>query len=104
LYGTAHCGGGQYSCFSSGSGAGVLFVLQRFGGRWRESVIHAFGIRQGDGAYPEGDLTFDNGNTFFGTTAAGVYTMSRSSPSAPWSETTLYDFPEADHSKGLGPQ
>ena len=101
LYGTAHCGGGLYSCYASGSGAGVFFALRRSGAYWTESILRVFGAETGSN--PSGDLTAKDGNTIFGTTIASVYMMSRASPSAPWSETTLFLFPEAHRSTGWGP-
>lgn len=101
LYGTAQCGGGLYSCYPSGSGAGVFFALRRSGTQWTESILCVFSSKTG--AYPSGDLTAKDRNTIFGTTVASVYMMSRASPSAPWNETTLYLFPEAHRSTGWSP-
>jgi hypothetical protein len=101
LYGIARCGGGSYSCYGSGAGAGVFFGLARSGTHWTESVLCIF--NQETGGYPAGDLTAQGRNTIFGTTAASIYEMSRSSPSVQWRETTLYLFPEGDQSTGRSP-
>jgi hypothetical protein len=101
LYGITHCGGGAYSCYSLGSGAGVFFALARSGAHWTESVLCVFD--QKTGGYPGGDLTAKDRNVIFGTTAASVYEMSRPSRAGQWRETTLYLFPEGDPSTGWSP-
>lgn len=101
LYGIARCGGGAYSCYALGSGAGVFFALARSGAHWTESSLCVFD--QKTGGYPAGDLTAKDSNTIFGTTAASVYKMSRSSHSNQWHETTLYLFPGGDRSTGWSP-
>lgn len=90
LYGTAYCGGGQYSCYSEGSGSGVFFELTRGSdGVWNETVLHVFG-RLGDGGNPNGDLT-PMGLKILGTTGGTVYEMTHSP--ARWSEKVLFIFP-----------
>lgn len=101
LYGTAHCGGGGYSCYGSESGAGSFFALERSGTQWQLNTLFTFGVKTGGN--PGGDLTPKGANTIYGTNGAGVYTMSRSSRSKPWHETTVYFFPEATHVMGTGP-
>ena len=101
LYGTTRCGGGAYSCYALGSGAGIFFALAPSGSHWTESSLCVFDAKTG--GYPGGDLTAKDRDTIFGTTAASVYAMSRSSRSAQWHETTLYLFPGGDRSTGWSP-
>ena len=67
LYGTAYCGGGTYSCYSEGAGAGTLFRLKRAGSsRWAFSVLHVFARRRLGGAHPIGDLTLGTSGQIYG--------------------------------------
>jgi uncharacterized repeat protein (TIGR03803 family) len=89
LYGTAYCGGGAYSCYGEGYGTGVFYELSRAGGGWSETVLHDFGVRKGDGAYPLGNVTAAGDGTIYGTTAGSAYEMLRNPQSGRWSERTL---------------
>jgi len=92
LYGTTYCGGVD-SCYTEGEGFGVFFALTpNKDGSWSEKVIHAFGRRRSDDAYPVGDLTPDGTTIIYGSTVGSVYEMRRSSPSSQWRESTLFAF------------
>lgn len=101
LYGTASCGGDSYSCYGSGSGAGVLFALESSGTQWTERILEVF--TRTTGGYPHGDLTAKGRDTIYGATAGSIYMMTRSRTSGSWSETTLYLFPGNEQSKGYSP-
>lgn len=92
LYGTAHCGGAVYSCYTEGSGAGVFFVLQSNHGAWSEKVLFDFG-QPSNGSFPAGDLTPKGTRTIYGATVGSVYEMTRSPGSSTWRERTLWVFP-----------
>lgn len=59
LYGTTSAGG---------SGFGVVFKINSAG---RETVLHAFTGKNGDGAVPHGALVLDGFGNLYGTTSAG---------------------------------
>jgi uncharacterized repeat protein (TIGR03803 family) len=65
LYGTASGGGGS-------NFAGTVFRLKRnSAGGWTFAPLYSFaGVKQGDGAYPAGDILLVEGN-IFGTTQVG---------------------------------
>jgi uncharacterized repeat protein (TIGR03803 family) len=64
LYGTTSQGGIY--------GQGTVFKLTRTsGGKWKETVIHAFLGYPGDGANPLTGLVSDSAGNLFGTTSAG---------------------------------
>lgn len=104
LYGTAEFGG-------QGKG-GTVFELSppaAPGGAWTQIVLYAFqGARHGgDGANPQGSLTFDKSGNLFGTTYAGGIPCSDSAPSGcgtifeltppsaaggAWTENVIYRF------------
>lgn len=86
LYGTTYDGGTH--------GRGVVFQLTPSGSGWTESVLYTF---QGssDGAYPEGDLIFDQSGNLYGTTSGGgspgsVFELSPSQ--GEWTLTVIHDF------------
>src|SRR4029077_9577645 len=90
LYGTTDEGGAYNQ--------GVAFELTPdSNGSWTETVLHNFG-GEGDGAGPEGSLTFDKqGNLYGTTTGGGAYgnygTVFKLSPSGTgWIETVLHSF------------
>jgi uncharacterized repeat protein (TIGR03803 family) len=64
LYGTTYQGG-EYE-------GGVVFELTAgAGGSWNEDVIHQFIGVNGDGAYPQAGVVFDNAGNLYGTTTIG---------------------------------
>jgi uncharacterized repeat protein (TIGR03803 family) len=64
LYGTTYQGG-EYE-------GGVVFQLSAgAGGSWNENVIHQFIGVNGDGAYPQAGVVFDNAGNLYGTTTIG---------------------------------
>ena len=66
LYGTTGEGG-------SGCGCGAVFELKppASGGKWRETVLHRFSPRQGDGSVPFASLILDAAGNVYGTTLGG---------------------------------
>jgi uncharacterized repeat protein (TIGR03803 family) len=71
LYGTAAYGGGR-GC--GGIGCGVVFELKppgSSGGKWRETVLHRFSPKQGDGSKPIAEPTLDAVGNVYGTTVSG---------------------------------
>ena len=68
LYGTAWSGGDLSFC--GGYGCGVVFQLTpQPGGKWTESVLHAF--TGPDGNEPLGGVVFDSAGNLYGTTVLG---------------------------------
>lgn len=59
LYGTT---------FQGGYGIGTVFKVDASG---NETILHAFGSTQNDGAYPESSLSFDSQGNVYGTTIQG---------------------------------
>lgn len=100
---------------TDGSGdGGVAFELSLgSSGTWTETVIHTFGIEQGDGATPEGQLISDSAGNIYGTTAIGgdvscpnnqcgtVFELSPNSDGT-WTETILHDFDGFDGQLPIG--
>jgi uncharacterized repeat protein (TIGR03803 family) len=95
LYGTAATVGKN--------GYGVVFVLAPHGnGKWKETVLHAFGGGH-DGAFPAAGLIFDANSSLFGTTYAGgdptctdngcgtVFQLTANTK-GDWTETVLHRF------------
>lgn len=66
LYGTTTGGGGNGCQF--GTGCGTIFKLAPDG---TETVLHAFQGKNGDGAFPVGDLLLDEVGNLYGTTVQG---------------------------------
>jgi len=98
LYGPTQHGGTSRNC---GGGCGTVYRLHRTSdGAWKETIIHDFGITDGDGALPGvGALFLDKSGSLYGTTdvgyARGSYgTVYRLTPSSggKWTETILYSF------------
>jgi uncharacterized repeat protein (TIGR03803 family) len=87
LYGTASLGGA--------STGGLVFMLERAAGGWKQTVLHNFiGT---DGHYPESPLTRDSAGNLYGTTAEGgshnagvVYRLAPSSSG--WTCEILHNF------------
>jgi hypothetical protein len=80
LYGATQFGGGFGSCDSPFyQFCGTVFALSPpkiKGGEWREKVLYSFkdikvGKQIGDGANPNGGLTFDSKGAIYGTTRWG---------------------------------
>ncbi len=101
LYGTTWLGG-EGSCFSSGSGCGVVFHLTPPAtvpaaalSPWNESVLYRF-TGGSDGGLPEGDLTLDPSGNIYGTTENGglgigvVYELTPSGSG--WTENVIHAF------------
>jgi hypothetical protein len=112
LYGTTSSGGGgsNRSCGNYyDTGCGVVFSLSHSTtGNWVENVLYTF-TGLGDGAGPTAGLVFDKVGNLYGTTAgagplAANSTVFQLSPSSagPWTETTLFSFPN-DGSNGYSP-
>ena len=96
LYGITEQGGGG----GCGGGCGISFELHRQAdGKWKETITHTFGIRNGDGASPGvGALVIDGSGNLYGTTSVGgstgYGTIFRLTPGSNghWKETVLYSF------------
>ncbi|MGC2109471.1 MAG: choice-of-anchor tandem repeat GloVer-containing protein, partial [Candidatus Korobacteraceae bacterium] len=108
LYGTTR-GGGSDSC---SGGCGTVFKLQpppRACGSllcpWRETILYSF-TSPADGAFPQGEVAFDQSGNLYGTTEGGGAGPCRESeypgcgtvfklthnPDGSWSKSTLYSF------------
>lgn len=110
LYGTSIQGGG--TCTPSSAGCGTVFeLIPQAGGRWKETILHHFGVSSGDGFAPAGGVAFDENGNLFGTTAdggsassdCGIYcgTVFELTPSAgKWTEKILHAFQGTD---GMSP-
>jgi len=96
LYGTAVNDGPN--------GEGTAYKLTHEStGAWIKTVLHSFGGRGTDGAYPWAGLTPGAGGVLYGATAGYDFQVGdggtvfqltpRPSPGAGWSETVLYVFP-----------
>jgi len=86
LYGITYQGGDPYCSY-----CGVVFKVDRHG---KETVLHAFGIRTGDGQEPSGGLVRDATGNLYGATSYGgasnwgtVFELDSSGE-----ETVLYNF------------
>jgi uncharacterized repeat protein (TIGR03803 family) len=99
LYGTAIRGGNL--SYEYGTGCGVVFELTPAPQRWKETVVHAFHLK--DGCMPQGELVWDGAGNLYGTTSIGgdlscargdgcgtVFKLSRSA--AGWKLITLHAF------------
>jgi hypothetical protein len=70
LYGTTQNGGRPHEY--CGVYCGVVFELTPSrGGAWKETVLHNFTDRNGQGESPEGTLLIGAHGTLYGTTAGG---------------------------------
>jgi uncharacterized repeat protein (TIGR03803 family) len=101
LYGTTFIGGGEGSCFYSGSGCGTVFQLRRpttipstVLTPWDKTVLNRF-TGGTDGGEPRGDLVFDQAGNIYGVTYRGgttdngvIYQLTPSGGG--WTETVLY--------------
>jgi len=94
LYGTKPGGGVGYG--------GTVFELTRGSGGRHETILHTFGLRQGDGERPYAGLILDAPGNLYGTTRYGggicrgdgcgvVYEFSPE-PGGKWKETILHRF------------
>src|ERR1700691_241715 len=102
LYGTTLAGGEGYE--GGGVGGGQVFSLTPAavpGGPMTETILHSFGVAEGDGNTPSGSLTEGPNGELYGTTeyggATGSGTVFELTPPASaggsWAETILYSFP-----------
>ena len=101
LYGTTLIGGGEGSCFYSGSGCGTVFQLHPSAtipksalAPLNETVLYRF-TGGSDGGEPRGDLAFDSSGNIYGVAFIGgstnngvIYELTRSGGG--WQETVLY--------------
>ncbi len=96
IYGTTVLGGPD--CFFRG--CGVVYKLTPSGnGHWTEGVLYSFSLGN-DGAYPVGEVIFDNAGNLYGTTSGysdGTFapygTVYELMPmGGGWMEKTLYTF------------
>lgn len=96
LYGTTSVGG-AYLYFGS-----VFKLTPGPHGKWRETVLHAFSSKNGDGAYPYDSLALDAAGNLYGTAYAGgqmpcfggcgiVFKLAPETHGQ-WTETILYSF------------
>lgn len=112
LYGTAIQGGGTCSALKAGCGTAFELTPQA-DGRWKETILHRFGMTSTDGIAPAGGVVFDAKGNLFGTAALGGGS-SNSECTSPgcgtvfeltlnagkWTEKTLYAFDSTD---GMNP-
>jgi hypothetical protein len=69
LYGTTTEGGSPKACQRLVTDCGTVFVLTHHSDGWKEAVIHDFNGK--DGAYPEGNLVWDDAGNLYGTASGG---------------------------------
>jgi len=127
LYGTTLAGGIESPCVvqGPGPGCGTIFrltpratICTTASCPWIETVLFRF-AGYGDGAFPSGDLTFDQQGNMYGTTTQGgidscgdplssdgcgtVYELSRQGNA--WTHTILYAFQGSgdNYADGVGP-
>ena len=105
LYGTTAQGGDLQCSDGEGGGCGVVFNLKppptrppSFFSPWKETVLHAFAGRPGDGEFPwAGALIFDQDGNLYGTTEFGGNsgnwgTVFKMTPSGGgWTESVIYN-------------
>ena len=109
LYGTTVYGGKNLCPGSGGLGCGVAFRLtQGAGGKWRETVLHAFDEDNTDGSLPAGGLVIDKKGNLYGTTVyggplnqcsnqgCGVVFQLTPDGHGKWTETVLHSFGVTD--------
>lgn len=98
----ADAAGNLYGTTYNGGGYGVVFKLTpTSGGKWGETVIHAFVGEPSsgpDGAYPVASLIFDPSGNLYGTTLQGgtygqgtVFKLTPTSGGS-WKETIIHEF------------
>ena len=100
LYGTTEQGGTGDCGFEMACGT-VFELAPQPDGSWSETVLYSFQSTP-DGAFPSGNLVFDNGGNLYGTTASGgnpscdsygCGTVFELSPQfSGWAEAVIYDF------------
>src|ERR1700733_4453073 len=71
LYGTTYLGGGTEGTASCNSCGTVFELTPQSGGTWIETVIHRFGIQQGNGIEPVAGLLLDRQGNLYGTAEYG---------------------------------
>ena len=103
LYGTTRSGGTGSCQFLAATGCGTVFNLKPTPARpvsvlsfWKETVLYRF-TGGADGAYPDGDLSFDPSGGIYGTAQDGGYrdngvVYRLAFASGTWNYTTLYTF------------
>jgi len=100
LFGTTFSGGVH--------GAGVVFELSPgAGGKWTETVLHAFNNEVSGEGQPAAPLIFDKAGNLYGTTTGvppGKGTVFKLSPNSngTWTETVLHTFSGEDGAKPYG--
>ncbi len=108
LYGTTTEGGSPTACQRLVTDCGTVFVLTHHSDGGKEAVIHDFNGK--DGAYPEGNLVWDDAGNLYGTASGGkscgvecgdgiVFRLSRSG--AGWKFTIIHRF--TGGADGAGP-
>jgi hypothetical protein len=106
LYGTTPTGSGNED-------SGVAFSLAPptvNGAPMTETILHVFGVSDGDGRKPDTPLVLGPNGVLFGTTAIGgvsgygtVFELAPpASPGGSWTETILYSFASAGYDEGEG--
>ena len=70
LYGTTEYGGSG-ECENYCGTVFELSPVSERSGSWRETVLYAFSGKNGDGAYPLGNVVFDAAGDLYGTTSEG---------------------------------
>jgi len=70
LFGTTQIGGGLGGATCANHGCGTVYELRPAGGRWKETILHAF-AGGADGVAP-GGLLLGNGNVLYGEAGAGT--------------------------------
>jgi hypothetical protein len=112
LYGTTIQGGG--TCAVTSAGCGIAFeLIPQAGGRWKEAILHRFGISSTDGFAPSGGMVFDARGNLFGTAGSGGSTSTEcgvfgcgtvfelTQNAGKWTEKTLHAFDSTD---GMNPE
>jgi uncharacterized repeat protein (TIGR03803 family) len=116
LYGSTNAGGkGPGHLYGVGGqqcpyGCGTVFKLSRSsGGQWSRSLLYSFTGTNGDGAFPWGNLTFDDAGNLYGTTqwggANGQGTVFELVPTSDgkWKATVIYSFAHGNSGDGAEP-
>lgn len=104
LYGTTDWGGQQ--CDGVAPGTAFELLSSNKGRQWTPKVLHAFEGGTGDGASPQGALTFDRAGNLYGTTSEGgrsdngtIFELSPQT-NGTWERRILHTFTQRD---GYGP-